>query len=150
MKSQNGSRQVNIPLPNLSVPGWIRDGRLKFYLFTAVVVGLCVFTMWKIMPANFDVPGHLSEIASWMFRASALTVVAMFVTGLVLVTLMTLFDPLTIRRELMHVLVQWYKRKRDGVDDPGDGLYVLSMAITASSTFIGIAIIVATVFNSAF
>ena len=139
------------------LPAWIVSGKLWY---AVVAVGLLAFSfigMLWLIPDTHNIKEALSEIAFHALKVTVITFVGLYVLGIILVTLSVVFDPLTIRRELMTLLMDWYERvqsrknaKTAVKEDPADGLKLLAMAILSSSTIISVAIILAALYRAAF
>ena len=139
------------------LPAWIASGKVWYAIVACILLAFSFMGMMMLIPAIHDMTEILGEIAFWAFKVTVVTLVGLFVLGIILVTLNVIFDPLTIRRELMTLLMDWYERvqarknvKTAVKEDPADGLKLLAMAILSSSTIISVAIILSSLYRAAF
>ena len=140
------------------LPAWIISGKL-WYAVTACILLVLSFTgMLLLIPDTHNISEMLGEMAFWGFKVTVQTFIGLFQLAIVLVAISIIFDPLTIRRELMALLMDWYEQMQArhqsqtsrSKNDSTDGLKLLAMAVISASTLIAASIILAALYRAAF
>ena len=113
--------------------------------------------MLLLIPDVHDLKEQLGEMAFWGFKVTVQTFIGLFQLAIVLTVISIVFDPLTIRRELMTLLMNWYEQTQTKTtrttkkeNDSTDGLKMLAMSILATGTLVSAAIILASLYKAAF
>lgn len=137
--------------------GRLLNSKNRYRLLGLLVAALLVWQVWEHLPTQEQYDAWLVELVLWGMKLVGLTAIGIINAAILDFVIWTLFDSVTIVRECMTVLRQWYEKRWQATQGTVihenrmfDAVALLTMGIVTALRRIQFAIILSATYLIAF